>query len=1050
MFDISLGLNELLHFTSSTEHISVVAFTTTWCGPCQRAKPIFNFMASNLANETRVKFIAVDGDRQPECVSRFRVTGFPTFLIYHGNTEYLRTHIVEEVNGQIDRWIDELVPRTAPAVGDLSGVAGMPSLPSSLSDKVTEHMIRLCGLASGKDLQKEAAAEALRKLMTDKCKASFPSEPFGLSLLPFLGSTAASDYSVGVEVLFSTWVRLESQATGESSPYRGLASATVSNILRYMIQMALFITWDHRDAIDVLHSVFFGLFQSSPTAQKLMLESPFFFNSAAIENGGEMESMTILGAFLGIGPISRLDGAGRMRNPLSSASTMAIRSLFYPENTSAGIDGSPEAALARVRITSASLASKNDHLVAFLLRSKVTRSATLIFFGQLLRLNEGYQKTLHQHLPLSSLYCMMQAQHVLLNAALPIFQNDQGKRPSQRLSPLYLLDDDPATGEAIVTFPKDVERVSYFDESNPLPNPWSDASGGDALQSGSSTSPTGSAPRYTPAVHLFFLAVRALTVYVVPEIELFDRLGDQLRYRSSQIDEKLFQAMRLLREGFFSSPTEATLRLTFADHLANWLLDVMEVDRSTGVLPESPPKWWNILPQEVVDAPLQVTALAAPSASYTPQLFGLLLVLMGNEVYFPKPRAQLFTLFIRHIVEDQVANRSFQNHPWFSSHIVRSCMNCYMKVEKVYHERVQVRYELSILLKEFLDSPSLAAAVEEEMNTPGNTSLERFSHMAVAELNEAIDEITMILQKMNKMMKDGADTSENPSTAIPRNRQAQGGREEMGGSTNNSQQRGEHEESDEENDNEDDGSEVSYHSLGLRLKSYIMVFFGSTDLFMTLTRHFPAGVSQNMVAQQLSQVMARSLVSFAGRQSGQLKIEGGERYHFEPRKILTRLVTCLSSLTSSDFLRCLCECGVPKNDIIGAVDYILQRDLVPSTHQLDLQIIREAIIRLSDEVEKERALWDDAPDFALDAILSDPLVDIIALPADIKDLEDLVFVNRKTMHHMLLSDTKHPFTKEYLDEAMLNEFNERPEIKAAVEKRRAAVQAWLTQAKKEQ
>jgi len=60
----------------------VIAFTATWCGPCQRAHP---FLARIETQGVEVQI--VDIDQHPELARKYGVTSVPTFFVYvHGQT----------------------------------------------------------------------------------------------------------------------------------------------------------------------------------------------------------------------------------------------------------------------------------------------------------------------------------------------------------------------------------------------------------------------------------------------------------------------------------------------------------------------------------------------------------------------------------------------------------------------------------------------------------------------------------------------------------------------------------------------------------------------------------------------------------------------------------------------------------------------------------------------------------------------------------------------------------------------------------------------------
>jgi len=67
----------------------VVAFTATWCGPCQKAKP---FLVQVQAAGVAVQI--VDIDAQPELARQYHVMRVPTFLVFMCGKPMVRTNDV--------------------------------------------------------------------------------------------------------------------------------------------------------------------------------------------------------------------------------------------------------------------------------------------------------------------------------------------------------------------------------------------------------------------------------------------------------------------------------------------------------------------------------------------------------------------------------------------------------------------------------------------------------------------------------------------------------------------------------------------------------------------------------------------------------------------------------------------------------------------------------------------------------------------------------------------------------------------------------------------
>lgn len=67
----------LTHMVSN-EKPSVVDFTASWCGPCQRMKPIFHALAKDFRDD--YNFITIDIDENPELAHKYQVQAVPTFV----------------------------------------------------------------------------------------------------------------------------------------------------------------------------------------------------------------------------------------------------------------------------------------------------------------------------------------------------------------------------------------------------------------------------------------------------------------------------------------------------------------------------------------------------------------------------------------------------------------------------------------------------------------------------------------------------------------------------------------------------------------------------------------------------------------------------------------------------------------------------------------------------------------------------------------------------------------------------------------------------------
>jgi thiol-disulfide isomerase/thioredoxin len=73
-------------------HPRVLAFTASWCCPCQRAKPVLiQIQAAGVEVEI------IDIDAQPELAKQYGVASVPTFFVYVCGKRAVRTQDINVV-----------------------------------------------------------------------------------------------------------------------------------------------------------------------------------------------------------------------------------------------------------------------------------------------------------------------------------------------------------------------------------------------------------------------------------------------------------------------------------------------------------------------------------------------------------------------------------------------------------------------------------------------------------------------------------------------------------------------------------------------------------------------------------------------------------------------------------------------------------------------------------------------------------------------------------------------------------------------------------------
>jgi thioredoxin 1 len=76
----------------SVVRLKLVVFYATWCGPCQRAKPIVAQIEA-----TGVEVVRIDIDASPNLVEKYNISSVPTLILYRDGKEVARTHDAQDI-----------------------------------------------------------------------------------------------------------------------------------------------------------------------------------------------------------------------------------------------------------------------------------------------------------------------------------------------------------------------------------------------------------------------------------------------------------------------------------------------------------------------------------------------------------------------------------------------------------------------------------------------------------------------------------------------------------------------------------------------------------------------------------------------------------------------------------------------------------------------------------------------------------------------------------------------------------------------------------------
>jgi thioredoxin 1 len=77
----SIENNDISILKDKTCHI-LFYFTATWCGPCQKIKPLLEKISEG-ADSDKLEIYMVDIDDNDNLATEFKIRSVPTFYLYH-------------------------------------------------------------------------------------------------------------------------------------------------------------------------------------------------------------------------------------------------------------------------------------------------------------------------------------------------------------------------------------------------------------------------------------------------------------------------------------------------------------------------------------------------------------------------------------------------------------------------------------------------------------------------------------------------------------------------------------------------------------------------------------------------------------------------------------------------------------------------------------------------------------------------------------------------------------------------------------------------------
>ena len=102
------NIGEILLENMDKKVLSLLYFTASWCGPCQRVYPLLNELSAKLKENEKynIEFYKIDIDENEEFCEKCNIRSVPTFFVMNGK------NLLSQCSGADIQTIGEMIINT--------------------------------------------------------------------------------------------------------------------------------------------------------------------------------------------------------------------------------------------------------------------------------------------------------------------------------------------------------------------------------------------------------------------------------------------------------------------------------------------------------------------------------------------------------------------------------------------------------------------------------------------------------------------------------------------------------------------------------------------------------------------------------------------------------------------------------------------------------------------------------------------------------------------------------------------------------------------------
>ena len=193
-----------------------------------------------------------------------------------------------------------------------------------------------------------------------------------------------------------------------------------------------------------------------------------------------------------------------------------------------------------------------------------------------------------------------------------------------------------------------------------------------------------------------------------------------------------------------------------------------------------------------------------------------------------------------------------------------------------------------------------------------------------------------------------------------------------------------------------------------KAKSYMQLTRETMEMLILFSESLADAFTMPEIVTRLADMLDYNLDTMVGPKSSNLKVENMQEYGFQPRALLSDIMTVYTNLSGkANFIQAIAKDGrsyKPANFAKAMLP--MRKHVLKSPDELKAwEVLAESVAEAKTAEEEEEADLGDAPEEFLDPLMADLMTDPVLLPTS------RTVLDRSTIRSHLLSDPMDPFNR---------------------------------------